>query len=68
MLRTEAPRPLDDDRLLTIQEVSAILRVTPWTVYDLIRESRLSAIRIGKRAQRVRESAVRAYLNANQIG
>jgi excisionase family DNA binding protein len=49
------------DRLLTVQEVAATLRVSNMTVYRLIRAGELRAIRVG-RGYRLRETDVDAYL------
>jgi len=68
MSQTESPRPFDGDRLLTPQEVSEILRVTRWTVYDLVRKGELAVIKITTRAQRIRESQVRDYLERHLHG
>ena len=50
------------DRLLTVHEVAAIMRVSNMTVYRLIRAGELKAARVG-RGYRIRESEVDAYLD-----
>ena len=50
------------DRLLTVQEVAGIMRVSNMTVYRLIRSGELKAARVG-RGYRIRESEVDAYLD-----
>ena len=50
------------DRLLTVQEVAAIMRVSNMTVYRLIRAGELRSARVG-RGYRIRESDVEAYLS-----
>ena len=50
------------DRLLTVQEVAAIMRVSNMTVYRLIRGGELRAARVG-RGYRIRERDVEAYLS-----
>ena len=50
------------DRLLTVHEVAAIMRVSNMTVYRLIRAGDLKAARVG-RGYRIRESEVDAYLD-----
>ena len=50
------------DRLLTVHEVAAIMRVSNMTVYRLIRAGELKAARLG-RGYRIRESEVDAYLD-----
>jgi excisionase family DNA binding protein len=50
------------DRLLTVQEVAGIMRVSNMTVYRLIRAGDLRAARVG-RGYRIRERDVEAYLS-----
>ena len=50
------------DRLLTVQEVAGIMRVSNMTVYRLIRAGELRSARVG-RGYRIRESDVEAYLS-----
>jgi excisionase family DNA binding protein len=49
------------DRLLTVGEVAATMRVSNMTVYRLIKAGQLAAIRVGKN-YRIRESDVERYL------
>ena len=49
------------DRLLTVREVAAIMRVSNMTVYRLIRAGDLRSARVG-RGYRIRERDVEAYL------
>jgi len=49
------------DRLLTVVEVAATMRVSNMTVYRLIKSGDLPALRVGKN-YRVRESDVDRYL------
>ena len=49
------------DRLLTVAEVAATMRVSNMTVYRLIKTGELPALRVGKN-YRIRESDVDAYL------
>lgn len=49
------------DRLLTVGEVAALMRVSNMTVYRLIKAGDLAAIRVGKN-YRIRESDVNRYL------
>jgi excisionase family DNA binding protein len=37
------------DRLLTVQEAADWLRVSRWSVYNLIRSNQLHTVRIGRR-------------------
>jgi excisionase family DNA binding protein len=48
-------------RLLTVNEVADLLRVSRMTVYRLIKEGELKALRVG-RNYRLREDDVDAYL------
>lgn len=54
---------LDDLKLLTVEEIAALMRVSKMTVYRLIHSGELDAIRIGRNF-RVAESTVAAYLRA----
>jgi excisionase family DNA binding protein len=47
--------------VMTVPEVAEFLRVTPKTVYALIREGELSAFRVG-RVLRCHETAVHAFV------
>jgi excisionase family DNA binding protein len=51
------------DRLLTVRELAERLRVTPTCVYRWLAESRLPAVRFGKRCVRFRESDVQQLLD-----
>lgn len=50
-----------DAELLTAQEVADLLRVSTMTVYRLIRQGELPAVRVG-RSYRVRRPDLEAYL------
>jgi excisionase family DNA binding protein len=58
--------PLTYDRLLTVAEVAAIMRVSNMTVYRLIKAGDLPALRVGKN-YRIRESEVDRYLLDRQV-
>jgi len=49
------------DRLMTVAEVAAVMRVSTMTVYRLIKAQDLAAVRIGK-SYRLREGDVDQYL------
>ncbi len=49
------------DRLLTVSEVAATMRVSNMTVYRMIKSGDLPALRVGKN-YRIRESDVSDYL------
>jgi excisionase family DNA binding protein len=59
-------RPFVGDRLLTVAEVAATMRVSNMTVYRLIKSGDLPALRVGKN-YRVRESDVDRYLSARSV-
>ena len=54
------------DRLLTVAEVAATMRVSNMTVYRLIKAGELAALRVGKN-YRIRESDVDAYLAERSV-
>lgn len=58
--------PYVGDRLLTVMEVAALMRVSNMTVYRLIKAGQLAAIRVGKN-YRIRESDVSRYLNDRAV-
>lgn len=62
-----ADSPLGGDRLLTVAEVAAHMRVSNMTVYRLIKRGELPAIRVGKN-YRLRGRDVAAYLDASATG
>jgi excisionase family DNA binding protein len=59
-------RPFVGDRLLTVGEVAATMRVSNMTVYRLIKAGQLAAIRVGKN-YRIRESDVNKYLSDRSV-
>ena len=54
------------DRLLTVGEVAATMRVSTMTVYRLIKAGDLAAIRVGKN-YRIRESDMDDYLSGRSV-
>lgn len=54
-------RQLSEVRFLTVAEVAAIMRVSKMTVYRLVHNGVLPAVRVG-RSFRVPEDAVHEYL------
>jgi excisionase family DNA binding protein len=52
--------------LLTVSEVADMFRVSSMTVYRLIRNGELPAVRVG-RSYRVREDDLQAYLEAQVV-
>lgn len=59
-------RPFVGDRLLTVGEVAATMRVSNMTVYRLIKSGDLPALRVGKN-YRIRESDVDGYLSDRSV-
>ena len=59
-------RSFAGDRLLTVAEVAATMRVSNMTVYRLIKAGQLPAIRVGKN-YRIRESDVNDYLSDRSV-
>jgi excisionase family DNA binding protein len=56
----------DIARLLTVDEVAELMRVSRMTVYRLIRKGQLQAVRVG-RNYRVRSQDLNAYLEAQAV-
>ncbi|MFF0624711.1 helix-turn-helix domain-containing protein [Streptomyces sp. NPDC004296] len=48
--------------LLTVDQVADRLRVSRWTVYNLIRSRELASLTVG-RCRRITEAAVDAYIS-----
>ena len=59
-------RPFVGDRLLTVAEVAATMRVSNMTVYRLIKSGEIAALRVGKN-YRIRESDVDRYLSTRSV-
>jgi excisionase family DNA binding protein len=55
-------RSFTEARLLTVNEVADLLRVSRMTVYRLIKEGEIAALRVG-RSYRLREDDVDDYLS-----
>lgn len=53
--------PYAGDRLLTVDEVAELMRVSNMTVYRLIKSGALAALRVGKN-YRIRNEDVERYL------
>ena len=53
--------PFTEARLLTVNEVADLLRVSRMTVYRLIKTGDMSAFRVG-RSYRLREEDIHSYL------
>lgn len=59
-------RALSEVRFLTVAEVAAVMRVSKMTVYRLVHNGELPAVRVG-RSFRVPEQAVHDYLRDSYI-
>ena len=57
----DSEQPLSDSTFLTVAEVAAAMRVSKMTVYRLVHNGDLPAVRVG-RSFRVQRSAVDEYL------
>lgn len=66
MPKKKKAQPYVGDRLLTVGEVAALMRVSNMTVYRLIKAGQLAAIRVGKN-YRIRESDVGSYLSERAV-
>jgi excisionase family DNA binding protein len=53
--------PFTEARLLTVNEVADLLRVSRMTVYRLIKQGEMAALRVGRNF-RLREEDVHSYL------
>ena len=60
------PGSFAHDRLLTVGEVAATMRVSNMTVYRLIKGGDLPAIRVGK-SYRIRQSEMERYLDERRV-
>jgi excisionase family DNA binding protein len=61
-----ATSALGDVRFLTVAEVASVMRVSKMTVYRLVHNGELPAVRVG-RSFRVPEQAVQDYLRDSFI-
>jgi excisionase family DNA binding protein len=59
-------RPLSEVRFLTVAEVATVMRVSKMTVYRLVHNGDLPAVRVG-RSFRVPEQAVHDYLRDSYV-
>jgi excisionase family DNA binding protein len=55
------------NRLLSVHHVARRLSCTENTIYSLIQDGSLKAIRIGKRALRITESSLDEFLESREI-
>ncbi len=58
---------MSDDNLITIPAAGAMLSLSKWAAYKLVREGRLPVIRrLGERRLRVRKSDVRKIMQSSE--
>jgi excisionase family DNA binding protein len=50
------------ERLVTVDEAAALLAVSRWTVYRLIKERRVVSVQVG-RCRRITASSLAAYMD-----
>ncbi len=48
--------------LLTVPEAMELLKVSRWTLYNLIRSGQLPSVLVGERCRRIPLSALNAYV------
>jgi excisionase family DNA binding protein len=65
-MSTTPERALSEVRFLTVAEVAAAMRVSKMTVYRLVHNGELPAVRVG-RSFRVPEQAVHDYLRDSYV-
>lgn len=65
-MATTPERALSEVRFLTVAEVAAAMRVSKMTVYRLVHNGELPAVRVG-RSFRVPEQAVHDYLRDSYV-
>lgn len=58
---------MNDQVLYTINETAAILKVSRPTVYKLIEDRKIEAIRITPQRQRITKASLDSFLQANTI-
>ena len=61
---TDIPGDISEVKFLTVAEVAALMRVSKMTVYRLVHNGELPAVRVG-RSFRVKEDDVHAYLRSS---
>lgn len=65
-MATVSDNSLGDVKFLTVAEVAAVMRVSKMTVYRLVHNGDLPAVRVG-RSFRVPEQAVHDYLRDSYV-
>lgn len=59
---THTGTDIDDEPLLTIAEVAARLRLSPWSVRELCKTGKLEVMYLGPKTIRVKPSVLRDYI------
>jgi excisionase family DNA binding protein len=62
------PNGTPGDRLLTVEEAAAFLRVRPATVYEWVRSGRMPCLRLGPRAIRFTKPMVESWALEQRSG
>ena len=57
---------MQEDELLTVDEVAAILKIHPRTVRALVQNKELKRVMIGKREYRIRRSELERFLKERE--
>ncbi len=65
-MATTPDRSLSEVRFLTVAEVASVMRVSKMTVYRLVHNGEMPAVRVG-RSFRVPEQAVHEYLRGSYV-
>jgi excisionase family DNA binding protein len=66
-MKRREPQEEKPDRYLPVRQVAETLCCMNQYVYTLIREGRLTAIRIGSRAIRISEKSLSGFINSNKV-
>ncbi|MFC4061639.1 helix-turn-helix domain-containing protein [Planomonospora corallina] len=53
---------MSNPKLLTVPQAMAVLQVSRWTIYQLIRSGELASVLIRERCRRIPESALNDYV------
>ncbi|MFD9950435.1 helix-turn-helix domain-containing protein [Nonomuraea sp. NPDC059023] len=51
------------DAMLTVPDAMALLQVSRWTLYNLIRSGELESVLVARRCRRIPTSALNSYIN-----
>ena len=61
------PKEKIQDRYLTVSRVAEILGCTERYVYEMVKEGRLKALRLGIRAIRISEGSLTEFVHTNTV-